>query len=266
MSSPTPTPEEIKAEYASSLADLTFNSRPLINVLTMLAEENSSNAKVIVEAIETHLQKVSTDVKLPILYLVDCIVKNVGGTYTQLFSQNIVSTFCNVFKAVDEKTRAEMFKLRQTWNDVFPQMKLYAIDVQISLLDPAWPVTAKPPSNSIHFNPKFLKSNQPQAKAKDETPPILSTNPPSALDKETLMMQEKLIQKQKELLELQQKKLELEVLQTKVKLQEQIKSGVLPVRPQNILLKPEVAKQLVPALRRGDNAATPTAAGCHTEQ
>lgn len=61
---------------------------------------------------------------------------------------------------MDEKTRAEMFKLRQTWNDVFPQMKLYAIDVQISLLDPAWPVTAKPPpNNSIHFNPKFLKNS-----------------------------------------------------------------------------------------------------------
>lgn len=66
--------------------------------------------------------------------------------------------FDYLFK-VDEKTRAEMFKLRQTWNEVFPQMKLYAIDVQINLLDPAWPVTAKPlPSNSIHFNPKFLKT------------------------------------------------------------------------------------------------------------
>lgn len=52
------TEEEIKAEYASSLADLTFNSKPLINVLTMLADENSPNAKVIVEAIETHLSKV----------------------------------------------------------------------------------------------------------------------------------------------------------------------------------------------------------------
>lgn len=59
---------------------------------------------------------------------------------------------------MDEKTRAEMFRLRQTWNDVFPQKKLYAIDVQINTLDPAWPVTAAPPpSNSIHFNPKFLK-------------------------------------------------------------------------------------------------------------
>ncbi|XP_074026105.1 pcf11 cleavage and polyadenylation factor subunit isoform X2 [Leptinotarsa decemlineata] len=241
------TPEEIKAEYASSLADLTFNSKPLINVLTMLADENSPNAKVIVEAIETHLSKVSTDVKLPILYLIDCIVKNVGGTYTSLFSQNIVSTFCGVFKAVDEKTRAEMFKLRQTWNEVFPQMKLYAIDVQINLLDPAWPVTAQPPSNSIHFNPKFLKkTTSPKPKSEPEPPKIVGTVQPN-INKETLLMQEQLIQKQKELLELQQKKLELEVLQTQVKLQEQIKHN--PAVPgKSILLKPEVAKQLVPSL------------------
>lgn len=59
-------------------------------------------------------------------------------------------------------------------------------------------------------------------------------------------MQEQLIQKQKELLELQKKTLELEVLQTQVKLQEQIKAGRNPPISTNILLKPEVAKQLVP--------------------
>ncbi|KAJ8919283.1 hypothetical protein NQ315_003867 [Exocentrus adspersus] len=255
------TPEEIKAEYASSLADLTFNSKPLINVLTMLAEENSQNAKVIVEAIETHLSKVSMDVKLPILYLIDCILKNVGGPYTTLFSQNIVSTFCGVFKAVDEKTRGEMFKLRQTWNDVFPPQKLYAIDVQINLLDPAWPVTAKLPSKSIHFNPKFLHTTNTPTKSKvdsSETTKIAtSTTVPGSVDKETLLMQEKLIQKQKELLELQQKKLELEVLQTQVKLQEQIKNQTpvsLPARPQNILLKPEVAKQLVSSVAKSKSS------------
>lgn len=52
------TSEEIKAEYTSSLQDLTCNSKPLINVLTMLAEENIQNAPVIVDAIETHLSKV----------------------------------------------------------------------------------------------------------------------------------------------------------------------------------------------------------------
>lgn len=68
----------------------------------------------------------------------------------------------------------------------------------------------------------------------DPPPGIPSTVLPGAgatIDKETLLMQEKLIQKQKELLELQQKRLELEVLQTKVKLQEQMKNNV-PGRPQ----------------------------------
>lgn len=50
--------KEIKEEYTSSLADLTFNSKPLISVLTMLAEENIQHASDIVEAIETHLAKV----------------------------------------------------------------------------------------------------------------------------------------------------------------------------------------------------------------
>lgn len=49
---------EIKAEYTSSLADLTVNSKPLISVLTMLAEENIAHAPDIVAAIEEHLAKV----------------------------------------------------------------------------------------------------------------------------------------------------------------------------------------------------------------
>lgn len=44
--------------------------------------------------------KVSPDVKLPILYLIDSIVKNVGDKYKQLFAQNIVNIFCGVFEKV----------------------------------------------------------------------------------------------------------------------------------------------------------------------
>lgn len=63
----------------------------------------------------------------------------------------------------------------------------------------------------------------PNLKPKSEAKPTIIPGP---VDKETLLMQEQLIQKQKELLELQQKKLELEVLQTQVKLQEQIKQTI----------------------------------------
>lgn len=46
-----------------------------------------------------------------------------------------------------------MFKLRQTWNSVFPLKNLYVLDTKVSKIDPAWPITAQPP---IHVNPKFF--------------------------------------------------------------------------------------------------------------
>lgn len=50
-----------------------------------------------------------------------------------------------------------MFKLRQTWSDLFPAQKLYTLDVRVNHLDPAWPITSQPKaSTSIHVNPKFL--------------------------------------------------------------------------------------------------------------
>lgn len=51
-----------------------------------------------------------------------------------------------------------MFNLRQTWNDVFQQSKLYALDVKINCMDPEWPITAKV-ATAIHVNPIFLTKN-----------------------------------------------------------------------------------------------------------
>lgn len=50
------------------------------------------------------IQKVASDAKLPILYLIDSIVKNIGDKYKSLFAQNIVSIFCEVFKKVTSET------------------------------------------------------------------------------------------------------------------------------------------------------------------
>uniref|UniRef100_A0A673KKY2 Pre-mRNA cleavage complex 2 protein Pcf11 n=1 Tax=Sinocyclocheilus rhinocerous TaxID=307959 RepID=A0A673KKY2_9TELE len=190
--------EDACREYQSSLEDLTFNSKPHINMLTILAEENIQFTKDIVAIIEAQIAKATPGEKLPVLYLVDSIVKNVGGEYLEVFAKNLVNSFICVFEKVDEATRKSLFKLRSTWDEIFPLKKLYALDVRVNSIDPAWPIKPLPPNvnASIHVNPKFLK-------------PVTQS-----LKQEQLIRQQ-LLAKQKQLLELQQKKIELELEQTK---------------------------------------------------
>uniref|UniRef100_A0AAY4A6A0 Pre-mRNA cleavage complex 2 protein Pcf11 n=1 Tax=Denticeps clupeoides TaxID=299321 RepID=A0AAY4A6A0_9TELE len=209
--------EDARREYQSSLEDLTFNSKPHINMLTILAEENLHFAKDIVAIIEAQIDKAPPAEKLPVLYLVDSIVKNVGGEYLAVFAKNLVSSFICVFEKVDENTRKSLFKLRSTWDEIFPLKKLYALDVGVNAVDPAWPI--KPlPNASIHVNPKFLIQTEDVATQRTSTPqlqhPVVSEK---SLTQEQVIRQQ-LLAKQKQLLELQQKKIELELEQTKAQL------------------------------------------------
>lgn len=213
--------KEACREYQSSLEDLTFNSKPHINMLTILAEENLQFTKDIVAIIEAQIAKAPSAEKLPVLYLVDSIVKNVGGEYLEVFAKNLVTSFICVFEKVDENTRKSLFKLRSTWDEIFPLKKLYALDVRVNSLDPAWPIKPLPPNvnASIHVNPKFLKPTE-------ETKPARVTAPqpqaPPAVSEKNLtqeqVIRQQLLAKQKQLLELQQKKIELELEQTKAQL------------------------------------------------
>ncbi|XP_061596385.1 pre-mRNA cleavage complex 2 protein Pcf11 [Cololabis saira] len=230
--------EDARREYQSSLEDLTFNSKPHINMLTILAEENIQFAKDIVAIIEAQISKAPATEKLPVLYLVDSIVKNVGGEYLAVFAKNLITSFICVFEKVEENTRKSLFKLRSTWDEVFPPKKLYALDVRVNSVDPAWPIKPLPPTvnASIHVNPRFLKqseeasspqpapSHPPPAPAPAPAPPPAAAAPQStpsisqsSLTQEQLIRQQ-LLAKQKQLLELQQKKIELELEQTKAQL------------------------------------------------
>ncbi|XP_029029356.1 pre-mRNA cleavage complex 2 protein Pcf11 [Betta splendens] len=225
--------EDACREYQSSLEDLTFNSKPHINMLTILAEENLNFAKDIVAIIEAQILKAPSTEKLPVLYLVDSIVKNVGGEYLAVFAKNLITSFICVFEKVDENTRKSLFKLRSTWDDVFPLKKLYALDVRVNSQDPAWPIKPLPPTvnASIHVNPKFLKQSEEAASpppastaAPTLAPPLVppAAQPGSAISQSSLtqehMIRQQLLAKQKQLLELQQKKIELELEQTKAQL------------------------------------------------
>lgn len=57
--------------------------------------------------------------KLPALYLIDSILKNVGGEYVQIFSQDIFKNFVKCFNEVDDPVKQKFLKVLETWSLIF---------------------------------------------------------------------------------------------------------------------------------------------------
>ncbi|CAF1146773.1 unnamed protein product [Adineta steineri] len=155
-------------DFKKELNDLKINSKPVINFLTMLAEEKVHNAPQIVRAIEERILEAKGDYVLPVLYVLDSIVKNLRSkAYIQLFEHKLPVIFASAFNKVDERVRLAMFKLRQTWPPYFPNSVLHNLDTRTHYIDPAWPITARIPETNpsaapnIHINPDFIQRNPP---------------------------------------------------------------------------------------------------------
>lgn len=145
-----------------------------------------------------------------------------------------------------------MFSLRQTWNDVFPQAKLYTLDVKVNCMDPGWPI-AKTPTPSIHVNPNFFKSKVHINLFLFVSCQFCAIRQRSALVPvfTNLMffflwqaqpetdMQAQLREKERELLELKKRKLELELAATKKHIEEQEKQLNLQTASVVPLSKPD---------------------------
>ena len=158
----------LRATYAATLATLTFNSRPIINTLTMLAEDHRHGAHVIADLILAQIERVRAsfglpqpptvplsaptypaptapltprpphpltprpppllprahhpsdqapaDRKLPLLYLVDSIIKNVRHPYVAHFSVRLVPLYEQTYVQADPAVQRSMEKLLGTWN------------------------------------------------------------------------------------------------------------------------------------------------------
>ncbi|KAJ3099961.1 hypothetical protein HDU97_002633 [Phlyctochytrium planicorne] len=107
--------DDVRREYRTALTDLTFNSRPIIQNLTTIAQENLPSAPAIVQAIDDHFRNAVPRQKLPILYLIDSICKNVGNAYIGLFSRVIVNSFVAAFSVVDPEDKGRFMKVLETW-------------------------------------------------------------------------------------------------------------------------------------------------------
>lgn len=109
------------SEYRSALAELTANSRPIIDALTAKAKQNMANADQIARVIEERIVNVESKYKLPTMYLLDSIVKVVGGRYVPEFAKNLETVYNTAYYAVDNKVRHSLSRLVPLWAPIFPQ-------------------------------------------------------------------------------------------------------------------------------------------------
>lgn len=114
--------DEFEESYRDALRDLTFNSKDIINALTMLASENAAEhaASVVRAVVHAVGAEVAVARKMPYLYLMDSIVKNVSNPYAGMFRPHAADVFRDVWNAAakDSAVRGSLQRLLATWRDM----------------------------------------------------------------------------------------------------------------------------------------------------
>lgn len=173
-------------EYDSFVSRLTFNSKDLITSLTRVAGENLHNTDAIVAVLEQRILSSAPPVKLPMLYLVDSIVKNIGGPYVNAFRVNLFHTFTHAYGSTTPQVRMSMHRLLGTWPPVFGMEVVTAMRRRVSHIDAAsQPHPSPPPMQSQEYQGLHMPRGLTMPQGLQMPPQIPQATVPSYSSKST---------------------------------------------------------------------------------
>ncbi|KAF1938193.1 hypothetical protein EJ02DRAFT_458095 [Clathrospora elynae] len=201
---------EVAADFRDALQDLRMNSRPEISNLTLIAKENTEYAEAISTELDKHIRSTRPEWKLPALYVLDSIVKNVGTPYTVYIGRNLYRTFMDAYLVMDQGTRKNMEGLLRTWKQPVPesmdprpvfqadvtqdienalakfraaqqsvQRPQHALPPRPPSLNVAWRGNPTPPQNDPHYAaPNDPRTRPPFPPTPQYGPPVHAPTPP----------------------------------------------------------------------------------------
>ncbi|KAI0052997.1 hypothetical protein FA95DRAFT_1552878 [Auriscalpium vulgare] len=145
-------PSTFRRDYSARLAELTENSRPVIQGLSLYAQDYSRWADVAVSCIESHIRRVPPWMKLPAFYLIDAISKNVYEPFGPIFGSRVSPLFLESYDQVDPSTRTKMEEMLLTWRNGGPNgRQLFGAGVQSALERQLWGSGATPETSRRDF-------------------------------------------------------------------------------------------------------------------
>lgn len=164
------------SNYAVALQELTFNSKPIINNLTITAGESKSCAEAIARLIEQRIATAGAGQRLPLLYLLDSICKNIGVPYVGHFAGNLAATFLSTYAAVDGQQRSAMMHLLRTWPPVFGADAVARITAEAAAIDAQEGLVTVPKSSAELqlSNPATAPPPRPTSAAVDRVAQLLA--------------------------------------------------------------------------------------------
>ncbi|KAG5639262.1 hypothetical protein H0H81_004923 [Sphagnurus paluster] len=132
-------PVSFRREYTNRLSELNVNSRPIIQNLSMLAQEYSRYAEIVAQCLEAHIRRVPPWMKLPAFYLLDAISKNVYEPFARHFAVFVTPLFLEAYGQVDANTRSKMEEMLLTWRTGNPHgRELFGVPPQVAIERGVW--------------------------------------------------------------------------------------------------------------------------------